>query len=408
MMSAYPPEKPIIKGERDHYSRSCTPANSKLCFQLVRGNHEWVIEDFLKREEANGVSLASKFTVSAVDAKGVYYETVWKVKAYPHGCEQDVKDHLSLFITQVSGPEVFCKYSLALLTLHPFDRVPMIQGQKRGSVTFPIDKRQSSRGWKRFFPLDQVVGNASSMLHDGCLIVRVTVDLEMRIDSTFALPPVGMELPPVPSGSATNWEASGVGAGCVSSGGRSFLTNLKYTDVVLVVRAPDDSWGSTGEDSSNAGNLTETEYPCHKFQLARKSDVFDAMFTHKFKESLESRVVIAGLDPTAVLEMLRFIYEGKVHNLAQIDRCLLEAADMYNIADLKSLCEKSICENMNVDNVASLLMFAQTRFSSKIKNKCVEFITKNVQAVTHTAGWNDLVKDPAIMTEVVRAMGPRV
>lgn len=108
MMSAYPPEKPIIKGERDHYSRSCTPANSKLCFQLVRGNHEWVIEDFLKREEANGVSLASKFTVSAVDAKGVYYETVWKVKAYPHGCEQDVKDHLSLFITQVSGPEVFC------------------------------------------------------------------------------------------------------------------------------------------------------------------------------------------------------------------------------------------------------------------------------------------------------------
>ena len=36
MMSAYPPEKPIIKGERDHYSRSCTPSNSKLCFQLVR------------------------------------------------------------------------------------------------------------------------------------------------------------------------------------------------------------------------------------------------------------------------------------------------------------------------------------------------------------------------------------
>ena len=88
---------------------------------------------------------------AAVDAKGVYYETVWKVKAYPHGCEQDVKDHLSLFITQVSGPEVFCKYSLALLTLHPFDRVPMIQGQKRGSVTFPIDKRQSSRGKQIIF-----------------------------------------------------------------------------------------------------------------------------------------------------------------------------------------------------------------------------------------------------------------
>ena len=95
------------------------------------------------------------------------------------------------------------------------------------------------------------------------------------------------------------------------------------------------------------------------------------------------------------------------------------------------LC-KFCFQNMNVDNVSSLLMFAQTRFSQKIKSKCVEFITKNVQAVTHTAGWNgkkllqtcpsfmlnnlthktyifsDLVKDPAIMTEVVRAMGPRI
>lgn len=404
-MSSYPPEKPIIKGERDHCSRSCTPAGSKLCFAIVRGNHEWVIEDFLKREELNGVSLASKFTVSAVDSKGVYYETVWKVKAYPHGCEADVKDHLSLFITQVSGPEVMCKYSLALLTSHPFDRVPMIQGQKRGSVQFPIDKRQSSRGWKRFYPLDQIVGNASSMLHDGALIVRVTVDLEMRLDPMSAL------VAPSASGAASYGDAGSVTAGCSLVGGRAFLTNLKYTDMVLVVKgiAHGDGSSSSGEDSSTARDqVFETEYPCHKFQLARKSDVFDAMFTHKFKESLENRVVISGLDPAAVLEMLRFIYENKVNNLPLVDKCLLEAADMYNIIDLKGVCERSICENMNVDNVSSLLMFAQTRFSAKIKSKCVEFITKNVQAVTHTAGWNDLVKDPAIMTEVVRAMGPRI
>ena len=120
------------------------------------------------------MSLSSKFTVSgklmalnfklyrfvtslisilAVDSKGIYYETVWKVKAYPHGCEPDVKDHLSLFITQISGPEVMCKYSLALLTSHPFDRFPIIQGQKRGSVQFPLDKRQSSRGMLYVVPM---------------------------------------------------------------------------------------------------------------------------------------------------------------------------------------------------------------------------------------------------------------
>ena len=41
-------------------------------------------------------------------------------------------------------------------------------------------------GWKRFFPLEQIIGNASSMLHDGSLIVRVTVDLEMRADPLTA------------------------------------------------------------------------------------------------------------------------------------------------------------------------------------------------------------------------------
>ena len=130
------------------------------------------------------------------------------------------------------------------------------------------------------------------------------------------------------------------------------------------------------------------------------------------------------------LELLKFSARTHYHRycLAQSFgsfTCLCECV----IDDL--LC-KFCFQNMNVDNVSSLLMFAQTRFSQKIKSKCVEFITKNVQAVTHTAGWNgkkllqiypsfmlnnlthktyifsDLVKDPAIMTEVVRAMGPRI
>ena len=139
---------------------------------------------------------------------------------------------------------------------------------------------------------------------------------------------------------------SSKGAVYEPTGGRSFLTNLKYTDMVLVVKVGANPPAAINgqEEAEDDDSLVETEYPCHKFQLARKSDVFDAMFTHKFKESLTNRVVISGLDPAAVLEMLRFIYEGKVNNLPSVDRCLLEAADMYNIGELKSLCEKSICE----------------------------------------------------------------
>ena len=72
-------------------------------------------------------------------------------------------------------------------------------------------------------------------------------------------------------------------------------------------------------------------------------------------------------------------------SVAYHNRSLFTCLCEYVIDDL--LC-KFCFQNMNVDNVSSLLMFAQTRFSQKIKSKCVEFITKNVQAVTHTAGWN--------------------
>ena len=151
---------------------------------------------------------------------------------------------------------------------------------------------------------------------------------------------------------------SSKGAVYEPTGGRSFLTNLKYTDMVLVVKVGANPPAiNEQEEAEDDNSLVETEYPCHKFQLARKSDVFDAMFTHKFKESLTNRVVISGLDPAAVLEMLRFIYEGKVNNLPSVDRCLLEAADMYNIGELKSLCEKSICEvrTINCFNISHLM-----------------------------------------------------
>ena len=49
----------------------------------------------------------------------------------------------------------------------------------------------------------------------------------------------------------------------------------------------------------------------------------------------------------------------------------------------------------------------QDRFSENLKRKSIDFITRNVQAVTHSPGWKDIVCEQNIMTEVVRAMGPR-
>ena len=95
---------------------------------------------------------------------------------------------------------------------------------------------------------------------------------------------------------------------------------MKYTDLVLEV-----------------GNST---FHCHKFMLARKSDVFDAMFSHDFSEKHNNKVVIEDLEAEAVLEMLRFIYLGKVLQMERVNKSVLFAADKYNIVDLKGIFDR--------------------------------------------------------------------
>lgn len=131
------------------------------------------------------------------------------------------------------------------------------------------------------------------------------------------------------------------------------------------------------------------------------------MFSHNFQETRSNRVVITDLEPEAVVEMIRFIYNNRVQCLERVNRHLLAAADKYNIQDLKEICERSLCDSMSVENVSGLLLFARDRFSENLKGKAIAFITRNVQAVTHSPGWKELVCEPLIMTEVVRAMGPR-
>ena len=163
---------------------------------------------------------------------------------------------------------------------------------------------------------------------------------------------------------------------------------MKYTDLVLEV-----------------GDST---FHCHKFMLARKSDVFDAMFSHDFSEKHDNKVVIEDLEAEAVLEMLRFIYQGKVIQMDRVNKSVLIAADKYNIVDLKESCENSLCNSMTTENVCSLLILARDRVSQELKKRAVDFISQNIEAVTSSEGWQDLVLEPHLMTDVVRSMGPKI
>ena len=83
-------------------SRSTTPLSTRQSHIVTKGSHEWLIEDFTKREETTGTSLSTRFTTPCIDGKGTNHETVWRLKAYPRGCDSDHRDYISIFINQVS------------------------------------------------------------------------------------------------------------------------------------------------------------------------------------------------------------------------------------------------------------------------------------------------------------------
>ena len=359
---------------RDHYSKSATPIQGKQSHAVTTWCHEWLIEDFVRREEQVGSSLQTRFTVSILDNKNTKSETVWRIKLYPKGCDNEHSNHVSIFINQVSGPSVWVKYAISILGCQSFDRSPYVYNTRRGSVQFIVDRRSSSRGWKKFITHESIMAPGGSLLHDGALLIRCVVELECRENNGDNLNDGGATLS-TPSLSR-----------CPSFG-TSFIDDMKYTDIEIEVN------GST--------------FPCHKFMLARKSDVFDAMFSHNFEETFSNKVNISDLEPEAVLEMLRFIYLGKVNQMEKVNKMVLAAADKYNIVDLKESCEKSLCNSMTVENVCDLLLLARDRVSPELKRRAIDFISQNIDSVTISEGWQNLVREPQLMTEVVRSMGPR-
>ena len=61
--------------------------------------------------------------------------------------------------------------------------------------------------------------------------------------------------------------------------------------------------------------------------------------------------ILQDLDFTTVKDMVKFIYSGRLLDIADKSDLLLSAADKYDIKDLKEICCQCLSANLNVDQV---------------------------------------------------------
>lgn len=88
--------------------------------------------------------------------------------------------------------------------------------------------------------------------------------------------------------------------------------------------------------------------------------------------------------------MLQFLYTDQLPNLHDIigstSTCtstimmqhLLAAADRFGLDRLKQLCEAKLCEEVNVDTVATTLSLADQHRCLQLKSICLKFAATNL------------------------------
>jgi speckle-type POZ protein len=143
---------------------------------------------------------------------------------------------------------------------------------------------------------------------------------------------------------------------------------------------------------------------CHKSILSARSSVFQAMFHHDMKENKNGEVIISDLDFSTVNDMVRYIYSGRVEDIANKAAALISAADKYDLKDLKSLSERSLVESLGVEQVLDILILADLHKATHLREKAVQFLLSHKTDIFAQVDWKKKMKPyPDLLMEVLEA-----
>ncbi|CAL5335489.1 unnamed protein product [Camellia sinensis] len=179
--------------------------------------------------------------------------------------------------------------------------------------------------------------------------------------------------------------------------GLKSITSTTFTSTTTLGGEPCSIWAeSSAQKQSNATalsalgkmlsegihtdiviNTSDGSIGAHRAVLAAQSPVFRSMFSHNLKEKELSTVNISDMSIEACQAFLNYIYgniqqeEFLSHRLG-----LLQAADKYDIADLKEACHESLLQDIDTENVLERLQNASLYRLPKLKANCMRYLVK--------------------------------
>lgn len=161
----------------------------------------------------------------------------------------------------------------------------------------------------------------------------------------------------------------------------------------------------TGEGSDCIIECERKEFLVHKFILIAHSEVFRAMFSHKNTlESVESRVKLTDTNPTAVHQMLTYIYSGSLPDgfVDEHAPALIEISEKYGLDSLKILCQNTLISRLSSSNVCAMLALADIHNADMLMSACVPIVRQHIRLLLASDDWADLKNsNPKLVNSVL-------
>jgi len=347
-----------------HRDAAGTPVAENWCYtqvKVVKFSYMWTINNFsFCREEMGEVLKSSTFSSGAND------KMKWCLRVNPKGLDEESKEYLSLYLLLVSchKNEVRAKFKFSILNSKREETKAM---ESQRAYRFVQGK---DWGFKKFIRRDFLMDESNGLLPEDKLTLFCEVSVVQE---------------------------------SVNISGQSNMMQLKVPDCRLSEDFEDLLKESHFSDCTfSVGGV---EFKSHKCVVAARSPVFRAMFCHQMEEAKFNRVEIADITSKVFKEMLSFLYTGSAPNLDGMASELLAAADKYQLDRLKVMCEESLCTNLAVENVASIVILADLHSAQQLKQVSLDFINNHAMDVMETAGFNQMVRThPHLVAEAFRAL----
>ncbi|KAJ3685523.1 hypothetical protein LUZ61_014687 [Rhynchospora tenuis] len=164
----------------------------------------------------------------------------------------------------------------------------------------------------------------------------------------------------------------------------------------------------SGEGADVTLEIDDEVFSAHRNVLAARSPVFRAQLFGSMMESKMDKITIKDLSADVFKLMLQFIYTDMLPPEVEVSigmtQNLLVAADRYGLERLKVICEKKLCDSLDVETVATTLLLANQHNCGQLKDVCIDFVASSdaVGAVMETDGFKHLMLcSPLILKDIL-------